>query len=54
MQAAQLLTSSRLDANTVDVDQEMIALAETQMRYQAATSALNSKLNIIRNVIRGS
>jgi len=54
VQAAQLLTSSRLDENTVDIDQEMIGLAETQMRYQAATSALNTKLNIIRNVIRGS
>lgn len=53
VQAAQLLTSSRLDGNDVDVDQEMITLAETQMRYQAAASALNTKLSTIRNVIRG-
>ncbi len=53
-QAAQLLTSQRLDANNVDIDQEMVKLAETQMRYQAAASALNTKLNTIRNVIRGS
>lgn len=50
---AQMLTSSRLDGNTVDIDQEMILLSETQLRYQAATSALNTKLNILRNVIRG-
>lgn len=53
-QAAQQLTSSRLDGNTVDIDQEMILLAETQMRYQAATSALNTKLATLRNVIRGT
>ena len=53
-QAAQLLTSQRLDGNNVDIDQEMVKLAETQMRYQAAASALNTKLNTIRNVIRGS
>jgi flagellar basal-body rod protein FlgB len=53
-QATQLLTSSRLDSNNVDIDQEMITMAETQMRYQAAASALNTKLSIIRDVIRGS
>jgi len=53
-QAAQLLTSQRLDGNNVDIDQEMVKLAETQMRYQAAASALNTKLNTIRNVIRGT
>lgn len=53
-QAAQMLTSQRLDANNVDIDQEMVKLAETQMRYQAAASALNTKLSTIRNVIRGS
>ena len=53
LQQAQLLTSQRLDGSTVDIDQQMIQLAETQMRYQAAASALNTKLGIIRNVIRG-
>ncbi len=52
--SSQLLTSQRLDGNNVDIDQEMVKLAETQMRYQAAASALNTKLNTIRNVIRGS
>ncbi|MCC7364260.1 MAG: flagellar basal body rod protein FlgB [Dehalococcoidia bacterium] len=53
MQRAQMLTSARLDGSTVDIDAQMIQLAETQMRYQAASSALNTKLGIIRNVIRG-
>jgi len=52
-QAAQLLTSSRLDSNNVDIDQEMVTLSETQMRYQAAASALSTKISILRNVIRG-
>jgi flagellar basal-body rod protein FlgB len=52
-QATQLLTSSRLDSNNVDIDQEMVTLSETQLRYQAASSALNTKLATIRNVIRG-
>lgn len=48
---AQLLTSSRMDANNVDIDQEMVDLAETQLRYQAAASALSTRLGSIRNVI---
>ncbi len=52
VQEAQLLTSQRLDENTVDIDQEMVKLSETQMRYQAAASALNTKIAILRNVIR--
>ncbi len=52
-QAAQQLTSGRMDQNTVDIDQEMVELAETQMRFQAASSALNAKLRILRNVING-
>src|SRR5512140_508581 len=49
---AQALTSSRLDQNNVDIDQEMISLADTQMRYQAASTALSQKLSILRDVIR--
>ena len=48
-----MLTSSRADGNSVDIDQEMISLADTQMRYQAASIALSSKLRTIRNVIQG-
>jgi flagellar basal-body rod protein FlgB len=53
MQAAQALTSQRRDDNSVDIDQQMVSLAETQMRYQAAASALNTKIATLRNVIRG-
>ncbi len=52
-EAAQMLTSSRMDGNTVSIDQEMVTLAETQLRYQAASSALNTQLQTLRNVIRG-
>lgn len=53
MDPAQMITSSRADGNNVDIDQEMIDLADTQMRYQAASTALSSKLRTIRNVIQG-
>lgn len=53
MDPAQMLTSSRMDGNDVDIDQEMIALADTQMRYQAASTALSAKLRTIRTVIQG-
>jgi flagellar basal-body rod protein FlgB len=52
-QTAQQLVSGRLDGNTVDIDQEMVQLAETQMRYQAASAALNTKLRILRQAIGG-
>lgn len=49
----QLLSSSRADGNSVDIDQEMVLLTETQMRYQAASQALSRKLGTIRTVIEG-
>lgn len=48
----QLLNSSRMDGNSVDIDQEMVTLTETQMRYQAASQVLSKKLGIIRTVIQ--
>ena len=48
----QLLISSRMDGNSVDIDQEMVLLTETQMRYQAASQVLSKKLGIIRTVIQ--
>ena len=53
MDPVQMLQSARKDGNAVDIDQEMISLSDTQMRYQAASSALSSKLRTIRNVIQG-
>jgi flagellar basal-body rod protein FlgB len=40
-----------MDGNSVDIDQEMVTLTETQMRYQAAAQVLSKKLGIIRTVI---
>ena len=54
LQAAQEMTTQRRDGNSVDIDQQMVSLAETQMRYQAAASALNTKIATLRNVIRGA
>lgn len=54
LQAAQLLTSSRLDENDVAIDEEMVSLAETQLRYQAASSALTTKFQTIRDVLRSA
>lgn len=53
LQQVQLLTSARRDGNSVDIDAEMIELAETQMRYQAAASAISNRVEILRTVIRG-
>ena len=47
------VVSSRNDANTVSVDEEMALLAETQIRYQALTQTLGRRLSTLRTVIRG-
>jgi flagellar basal-body rod protein FlgB len=52
LQRTQALDSARRDDNNVDIDQEMVTLAETQMHYQAAANALNRKLETIRNILR--
>jgi flagellar basal-body rod protein FlgB len=52
LQRTQALDSARRDENNVDIDQEMVTLAETQMHYQAAANALNRKLETIRNILR--
>lgn len=54
LQAVQQFNSNRLDGNNVDIDQEMVTLAETQLRFQAAASALNSRLAQVRNVIQST
>ncbi len=40
------------DRNGVEVDQEMIALAENQIMYEAATQMLNKKLGLLKYVIQ--
>jgi flagellar basal-body rod protein FlgB len=53
MDPQQLLTSTRADGNSVDIDQEMVLMTETQMRYAAASQALSKKLGNIRTVLQG-
>lgn len=52
VERVQELVSSRRDGNTVSIDEEMVLLSETQLRYQAATTALGRKLSALREVIR--
>jgi flagellar basal-body rod protein FlgB len=47
------IVSARNDANTVGVDEEMTRLVETQMRYQALSQSLGSRISTLRTVIRG-
>jgi flagellar basal-body rod protein FlgB len=42
----------RADRNTVDVDQEMTELIDTQLRYGALTKIAASRLSSIREVLR--
>ncbi len=42
---------TRVDGNSVQVDQEMSSLMETSMKYSAMARAVQNKLNILRSVI---
>jgi flagellar basal-body rod protein FlgB len=42
----------RADRNTVDVEEEMSALIETQLRYSAITRLLNMRMSSVREVLR--
>lgn len=41
------------NGNNVDIDKEMVLLAENQILYNALIERLNGKLNAIKTVIRG-
>lgn len=43
-------TSMRLDGNNVDVETEMVRLAETALRYQSFTTLASRKLALLRMV----
>lgn len=45
-------TSIRLDGNNVDLEREVAALAETELRYQALTDLANNYFSGLKNVIR--
>jgi flagellar basal-body rod protein FlgB len=46
-------TANRVDGNTVSVDTEMTALAETQLKYAAVSRMLTGKLGMLKDVVGG-
>ncbi|MFN0074113.1 MAG: flagellar basal body rod protein FlgB [Chloroflexota bacterium] len=44
-------TSRRLDGNNVDIDQEMVKLAETNLTYNALAQLTNSRLALLRTIV---
>lgn len=47
------VVASRNDKNSVGVDEEMTMLVDTQLRYQALSQSLGTRLSTLRTVIRG-
>lgn len=47
------VVSSRNDQNNVSIDEEMMLMVETQLRYQALTQTLGRRIGTLRAVIRG-
>jgi len=43
--------SQRLDGNTVNVDEEMTALAETQLKYASVSRMITGKLGMLKDVV---
>ena len=46
-----MATSQRADGNNVDIDQEMIQLAETNLTYNALAQVTNSRIQLLRTVV---
>jgi flagellar basal-body rod protein FlgB len=44
-------STRRLDGNNVDMDQEMIKLAETNLTYNAVAQLTNSRLQLLRTIV---
>lgn len=42
------------NGNNVVMEEEMVALQMTQLKYELATNAMSSKLGVLRTSIRGS
>lgn len=51
--ATRDVVATRNDGNTVSIDEEMLLLVETQLRYQALTQSVGRRLSTLRSVIRG-
>lgn len=52
MEAAGQSTNIRVDGSNVDLEKEVFALAETELRYQALTDMAASYFSGLKNVIR--
>jgi len=46
-------SANRVDGNTVSVDTEMTALAETQLKYAAVSRMLTGKLGMLKDAVGG-
>jgi flagellar basal-body rod protein FlgB len=44
--------SERADGNNVDIDQELMQMTETGIRYNALTTAVSKKLSLLKNIAR--
>ncbi len=44
-------TTQRRDGNNVDIDQEMVELAETNVTYNALAQLTNSRMQVLRTII---
>lgn len=47
------VASNRNDKNSVGVDEEMTLMVDTQLRYQALSQSLGTRISTLRSVIRG-
>jgi flagellar basal-body rod protein FlgB len=47
------LAATATNGNNVNLDQETLALIDTNLRYQMATEAINAKFGLLRTAIRG-
>ena len=47
-------TTLRNDGNNVDIDREMVKLADTQIRYNAAIQMVSQRYGILRSIISGN
>lgn len=44
--------SERVDGNNVDIDQELMEMSETGIRYSALTTAVSKKINLLKSIAR--
>lgn len=44
-------TTARADGNNVDIDREMVQLAETTLRFNTLTQAMAARLSLLRSVV---